>query len=308
MAAAAPKVVGLGLSRPPAASSAAPIFNLPSSSSSSSDTDDDAPLPFPEALPRSDFLAPTFQPAAYLSALPTRHQTLEDLRSDLRDRSGAISSELLELVNSNYTAFLSLGSELRGGDDKVEGVKVSLLGFRRAVEEVKGKVATRREEVGSLNDELRDVRSAIEQGRRMIELSERISSLEERLTLDSLPPSSRDNEWDEDESEEESEDEDGLVGSSPAKLETSAREYSRITDLADTIGRDHPFVVKMEERLMRCRNTLLLDLGNALKEGKKAGPKGYNRVIQYLGIYRIFDAQAEALKALRSDKSERDHR
>ncbi|TVY76555.1 hypothetical protein Focb16_v006520 [Fusarium oxysporum f. sp. cubense] len=113
------------------------------SGSDTSSVDEDAPLPFPEALPRADFLAQDFQPAAYLSALPHRHQTLEDLRSDLRDRSAAISSELLELVNSNYTAFLSLGSELRGGDDKVEDVKVSLLGFRRAVEEVKTKLLRR---------------------------------------------------------------------------------------------------------------------------------------------------------------------
>ena len=294
--AATPNLVGLGLTGPTASSQ---VFNLPSSDSS--DVDDDAPLPFPEALPRSDFLAPNFQPAAYLSALPHRHQTLEDLRSDLRDRSAAISSELLELVNSNYTAFLSLGNELRGGDDKVEDVKVALLGFRRAVEEVKGRVTARRTETQSLNDELRDVRSTIEQGRKMIELSERVTALEERLSVDSKPRAEKDeDDWDEDDSEDNEEDQDnGLLASSPAKLQTSAREFSQIATLADAIGRDQAFVVKMEERLTRCRNTLLLDLGNALKESKKAGAKGQDRVIKYLGIYRTLDAQAEAIKLLR---------
>lgn len=84
--------------------------------SSSTSDDGDAPLPFPTALPRSDFLAADFQPAEYLSSLPQRHQTLEDLRAELRERSSAISAELLELVNNNYTAFLSLGDDLRGGD------------------------------------------------------------------------------------------------------------------------------------------------------------------------------------------------
>jgi hypothetical protein len=103
-----------------------------SSSSSSAADDDDVPLPFPSALPRDDFLKPDFDPVAYLSALlPDRHQTLEDLRGELRDRSGAISAELLELVNGNYTAFLSLGGELKGGEDRVEDVKVALLAFRR---------------------------------------------------------------------------------------------------------------------------------------------------------------------------------
>ncbi|QPC79265.1 hypothetical protein HYE68_010017 [Fusarium pseudograminearum] len=276
-------MAGLGVSKQ---------FTL-SSSDSSSFIDDDAPLPFPEALPRADFLAEDFQPAAYLSALPHRHQTLEDLRSDLRDRSAAISSELLELVNSNYTAFLSLGSELRGGDDKVENAKVSLLGFRRAVEEVKTKVTERREETNTLNGELRGVRSAIEKGRKMMELSERLASLEERLSLDSLPAGE---DWDED-SEDEGEDDN--YGSSTAKLLTSAQECSRITKLLESMDPDTSYVIKMEERLTRCRNTLLLDLGNALKEAKKAGVKGQDRVLKCLAIYRVLDAQSEAVKALR---------
>ncbi|KAH7250237.1 oligomeric golgi complex component, COG2-domain-containing protein [Fusarium redolens] len=275
-------MAGLGVSAP---------FTL--SGSDTSSVDEDAPLPFPEALPRADFLAQDFQPAAYLSALPHRHQTLEDLRSDLRDRSAAISSELLELVNSNYTAFLSLGSELRGGDDKVEDVKVSLLGFRRAVEEVKTKVTERKEETNALNGELRGVRSAIEKGRKMIELSERLASLEERLSLDSLPSNE---DWDE---ESEEDDEDDNYGSSPTRLLVSAQECSRITKLLESSDPDAPFVIKMEERLTRCRNTLLLDLGNALKEAKKAGIKGQDRVLKCLAIYRVLDAQSEAVKALK---------
>jgi hypothetical protein len=284
--------------RPTSSNSAA--FNL---SPESSEAGDDVPLPFPAALPRSDFLAPNFVPAAYLSALPHRHQTLEDLRSDLRDRSAAISSELLELVNSNYTAFLSLGNELKGGDEKVEGVKVALLGFRRAVEDVKGKVTKRREESQTLNNDLKDVRSLIEQGRRMIELSERLSALEEKLALASMPGAAEDSDWDADDTED-SEQEDGeaqgMVGSPPAKLSVSARECSQIIALSKTLDQDHPFVIKMEERIIKCRNTLLLDLGNALREARKAGARGHERVMKYLGIYRILDAQQEAVKALRN--------
>ncbi|KAJ6438191.1 conserved oligomeric golgi complex subunit 2 protein [Purpureocillium lavendulum] len=294
--------------RPTSSSSAA--FNLASSGSSDAggggggggDDDDDAPLPFPTALPRSDFLAPDFQPAAYLSALPHRHQTLEDLRSDLRDRSTAISAELLELVNSNYTAFLSLGSELRGGDEKVEGVKVALLGFRRAVEDVKAKVAVRRDETQRLNGELGDVRRDIEQGRKMLEASDRLAALEERLAVDSLPADVG-AEWDSDDTDEDDDDDEdehiqGLVGSSPAKLLQSARECRQITLLEQVLDPQHPFVIKLEERLTRCRNTLLLDLGNAMKEARGAGARGQGRVLRYLEIYRMLDAQAEAVKAL----------
>ncbi|KAI0891255.1 oligomeric golgi complex component, COG2-domain-containing protein [Annulohypoxylon nitens] len=266
------------------------------SSSSSSDGEDDAPLPFPTALPRSDFLAPDFDPAEYLSSLANRHQTLEDLRSDLRERSAAISTELLELVNSNYTSFLSLGDELKGGEEKVEDVRVALLGFRRAVEEIKGRVRERGTEVADLNKDLTGVRGEIETGRKMLELDERISALEGRLAIGSTGPDSDDS----DEDEEEEDESEGAVGSSSAKLAQLANEYVTIDELADEIGRDTPFVRKMEERLIRCRNTILLDLGNALKEAKQAGSKGQPKLLKLMGIYSLLDAQAEAVKTLKS--------
>ncbi|KAH6611501.1 conserved oligomeric golgi complex subunit 2 [Trichoderma cornu-damae] len=279
----------------------ASAFNLPSSDSS--DYEDDVPLPFPAALPRTDFLAAEFQPAAYLSALPHRHQTLEDLRSDLRERTATISTELLELVNSNYTAFLSLGSELRGGDEKVENVKVSLLGFRRAVEEVKEKVSERTRDAESLTNELRGIRTDIEQGRAMLQVSERLSTLEEILALDSLPRNKEATEWDDDSDDDDDElgqeAVEGLIGSPPSKLLASARECSQVAALIGTLDESHAFVAKLKARLTKCRNTLLLDLNNALKEARAAGTKGQGRVLGYLGVYRVLDAQSDAVKALR---------
>ncbi|KAI1646696.1 oligomeric golgi complex component, COG2-domain-containing protein [Daldinia loculata] len=267
------------------------------SSSESSDNEDDAPLPFPTALPRSDFLAPDFDPAEYLSSLANRHQTLEDLRSDLRERSAAISTELLELVNANYTSFLSLGDELKGGEERVEDVRVALLGFRRAVEEIKGRVRERGSEVAGLNRDLSGVRSEVETGRKMIELDERISTLEGRLAVGSAGPDSDDSDDDDEDDEDEL---DGAVGSSTAKLTELANEYIVVDELANDIGRETPFVRKAEERLTRCRNTILLDLGTALKEAKKAGARGQAKLLKLMGIYSLLDAQLEAVKALKS--------
>lgn len=275
------------------------------SSSSSSSVDDDAPLPFPEALPRADFVVPGFDPAAYLSALPHRHQTLEDLRADLRDRSAAISSELLELVNANSTTFLSLGTDLRGGDDRVEDVRVSLLGFRRAVEDVKAKVVSRRTQTDELTSELHDVRTEIELGRRMVEVSERLASLEERLALSSLPKKNADETTDSDEDSDDDEDEEeddqiaGLVGSTPTILMALAQDYNAAEKLCDSLP-ERPFTTKTTSRLIKCRNTLLLDLNNALKESRKAGAPAQSRVLKYLAIYRTLDAQDEAVRVLKA--------
>ncbi|KAH6641077.1 oligomeric golgi complex component, COG2-domain-containing protein [Chaetomium tenue] len=314
-------------SRPTSAYSYTPSqsYNLPrsprspTSPDSDSDADSDLPLPFPAALSRADFLAPDFDAAAYLSALHTggpasRHQTLEDLRAELRERSAAISAELLELVNANYTAFLGLGDGLKGGEDRVGDVRVALLGFRRAVEEIQGRVRERRVEVGRVNAEVAGVKTAVECGRRMLELDERVAGLERRLAVGSAGEGGKkgssgqeeDEDWGDDfdsagSEEEEDEEEDGveLVSSGPVKLTALAKEYVFAEQIAESIGRDLPFVRKMEERMARCRNTILLDLSTALREARKAGPQGQGRILKYLGIYRILDAQDDAVKVLK---------
>ncbi|KAI0439730.1 oligomeric golgi complex component, COG2-domain-containing protein [Xylaria telfairii] len=273
-------------------------FELPSSASTSAASegsdDDDTPLPFPTALPRSDFLAPSFSAASYLSSLPHRHQTLEDLRSDLRERSAAIGAELLELVNANYASFLGLGDELQGGEDRVEDVRVGLLGFRRAVEDVRGRVRDRGAEVAALTGELSAVRGEIEVGRKMLELDDRIAALEGRLAIGSAADS------DESEDDDDEDDDEDGVGSSAAKLTQLAGDYVAMDELADEIGWDIPLVRRMEERMIRCRNTLLLDLNAALKEARKAGVPGRTKLLRLMGVYAMLDAQAEAVKALKS--------
>ena len=281
------------------------ITTGPMNPSSSTSDDGDAPLPFPTALPRSDFLAADFQPAEYLSSLPQRHQTLEDLRTELRERSSAISAELLELVNNNYTAFLSLGDDLRGGDEKIEDVKVALLGFRRAVEEVRSRVNARGEDVATLNSELGEVRNDIEVGRKMLELDERLSDLEHRLTIGNAKKTEDDTPFGDLSEEDDGSDDDvgePLVGSSPDKLVAFVRDLTMIDLLADNIGRDLPFVVRAEERALKCRATILIDMGNALKEAKAAGARGQGRLLKYLGLYRSFGAAEDAVAALKGSR------
>ncbi|PHH70561.1 hypothetical protein CDD82_7040 [Ophiocordyceps australis] len=261
--------------------------------------DPDAPLPFPTALPRSDFIVPSFDAAAYLSALPHRHQTLADLRADLRDRSAAISAELVQLVNDNYTAFLSLGADLAGGDQRVQSVRVALLGFRRAVAQVKARVAEKRLEAQSLCSSLATVRADVEKGRTLLEINDRLEALEDSLRVDG--PSDALSDWSSVASDEQDDAEaavHGLLASSPAKLLHAAHQCNRICSIASTLDDSHPFVVKMQQRLTKCRTTLLLDLGNALKEARGAGPRAQDRVLKYLEIYRILDAQREAIQAL----------
>ncbi|KAK0123876.1 hypothetical protein ONS95_008869 [Cadophora gregata] len=278
--------------------------------SGSVSSDDEDNLPYPEALPRSDFLAPTFSAPAYLSTLSDRHQTLEDLRSDLRERSQALSKELLDLVNTNYEQFLSLGSDLKGGEEKVEDVRVGLLGFKRGVEDVRGKVRERRGEVEGLLREKGEVSREIALGRKLLEVDERLEELEDRLMVASLGKTvdgSQEDSWSDSEDEDEEDDElalDGAVGgTSTKKLQRLVVDCRRVEALAENIGEEHPFIVAQQSRIIRVRNTILLDLSTALKQTAVMGESGKTRLIKILSIYREFEANAEAVKVLKHLKS-----
>lgn len=123
----------------------------------------------------------------------------------------------------------------------------------------------------------------------MVDLDERLEVLQGRLE-----------EGGEEQDEEDEEEGDvDFIGSSPNVLAERAREYLAIDKLADAIGRDAPYVRKMEERIMRCRNTLLLDLGTSMKEARKAGERGRDRVLKLLGVYRQLGAYADGVKTLK---------
>ncbi|TEY39958.1 hypothetical protein BOTCAL_0446g00060 [Botryotinia calthae] len=274
-------------------------------------SDDEDNLPYPEALPRSDFLAPAFDAPTYLSTLSDRHQTLEDLRSDLRERSQGLSKELLDLVNTNYEQFLSLGSDLKGGEEKVEDVRVGLLGFKRGVEDVRGKVRERKLEVEGLLDEKKSVTKEIALGRKLLEVDSRLEELEDRLMVASLgrSPNGLEDSWSEDEEEDEDEDEgdlaiDGVVnGTSTKKLQRFVLDYRNVEHLSITIGLDHPFIAAQQPRLLRLKNTIVLDLNNALKQAMSLKVEGRPRLVKIMGIYRDLGAGDEAVKILRDVKS-----
>ena len=279
--------------------------------SGSISSDDEDNLPYPEALPRGDFLAPNFDAPTYLSTLSDRHQTLEDLRSDLRERSQALSKELLDLVNTNYEEFLSLGSDLKGGEEKVEDVRVGLLGFKRGVEDVKSKIRDRKLEVEGLLGEKKVITKQISFGRKLLEVDARLEDLEDRLMVASLGRTVNGvdkTSWSDTEDEDEDEHEDDIFaegnagGTSTKKLQGLVVDYQYVEHLSNSIGSNHPFVAAQASRMLRVRNTILLDLNTALKQAVAMGEGGSLRLIKVMSIYRDLGAGGEAIKVLKDSK------
>jgi hypothetical protein len=67
-------------------------------------------------------------------------------------------------------------------------------------------------------------------------------------------------------------------------------------------GSSQPFLAKLSDRIQTIRQTLLIDLGTALKQAKELKAKGGPRVIKIMGLYSDMAEIAEALKVLKAIK------
>ncbi|KAJ5182941.1 hypothetical protein N7492_000557 [Penicillium capsulatum] len=291
-------------------------LQLGDSDESASDFDDDpSGLPFPEPLSRTSFLTPGFDPSTFLSSLTNRHQSLEDLRQELRGLEQSLNRELLDLVNENYQDFLSLGTALRGGEEKVEGVKVGLLSFQRDVKSIRDKVEARRREIEELLNEKRQLRTQADIGKDLLDYADRIEELEHRLMIeDKTAPreaSSVDDESDADsdlydsgrgESDDEGELADGTTPLSLKRLERHVQKYVFLSSIADRVGEQHPFLLAQQPRVAKIKSTVLLDLRTALEQASQAGVNRDARTMVALRLYDLMGEDVSAVAALKNLK------
>ncbi|CAG8315471.1 unnamed protein product [Penicillium salamii] len=288
-------------------------FQFGDSDGSASDLDEDpSGLPFPEPLSRLSFLAPGFDPATFLSSLTNRHQSLEDLRQELRSLEQALNKELLDLVNENYQDFLSLGTALRGGEEKVEGVKVGVLSFQRDVKAIRDKVEARRQEVDELLNEKRRLRTTADIGKGLLDYAERVEELEHRLMIGDKTSKENANSDESDsesdlysEEDEESDDEELADGTPPmslARLERHAQKFVYLTSIASRVGDTHPFLLVQQPRVAKIKSTVLLDLKTALEQATASG-KGGKRDARTMAVLRLYDLMGEDVSAVAALKN-----
>jgi hypothetical protein len=203
---------------------------------------------------------------------------------------------------------------LKGGEEKIEEVKVGLLGFERDVGLVREKVDTRRTEFGTLLREKKKVREDVRMGRALLEVAERIDELEGRLMIQDEPKNEDEENGFADEldaeSEEESDEVDGetselveLAQVSIRRLRRCVEQYLYIREMVHRIGATHPFLIMQEERILRIRNTLLLDLSTALKQARQASSVSNGPLLKVLQLYDDMNEEADAVIVLRETQA-----
>lgn len=81
-------------------------------------------------------LSPTLNPSWDVDSflLSRLHTPLDELRTDLRSYLGVLKEELVQLINEDYTEFISLGTGLRGEGKRLDRVKGPVGELRRDVE------------------------------------------------------------------------------------------------------------------------------------------------------------------------------
>lgn len=242
--------------------------------------------------------------------MKNRHQSLEDLRKELRDLDQLLTRELLDLVNENYQDFLLLGSALRGGEEKVEQVRVGLLAFQRDSQSIRDRVESRRTDVEQLLKEKRRLRQEVNVGQALLDFADRVEELEQRLMITDSP-SRREDSSDEVDSEpheldadsDESDEGPNDAASSPVslkKLERHIQKYAYLMSLAERIGQGHPFLRNQQPRIDKIKSTVLLDLKTALEQAKQAGDKRDAKSMEVLRLYNLMGEETSAASALKS--------
>ena len=189
---------------------------------------------------------------------------------------------------------------MKGGEEKIEEVRLGLFSFEREVEGLKEKVNEKKKEVEGLVIERKAIREQVQLGRKLLDIGQRLQELEARLMIDSDGEAApaEDNEDSGAPSDSEVDTEDEETGGIPtSRLRRHAQQYLYIAKSMDRIGLNHPFLSKQQGRMMRLRNTVLLDLGNALKESRRS--KDQARTMKILGIYREMNEANEVIKLLK---------
>jgi hypothetical protein len=275
----------------------------PASPALSQSSSDDVFLPPP--LPRNAFLAPDFSPARLLASLATaggyQQRTLADLRAELGDRATAVAAELLALVDAEYAAFLALGDSLRGGDERVAEARVGLLGFERGAREVREAVARRRADVARACADGARVRREVALGRELLAAAEKVELLEASLAATDTASETED---DDDDDHDDAVDGDALLVGL-GRLRHLVVAYTLARQQIDRIRKEHPdipYTNVLDRKAAHIRNTLVLDLGAALRLHSRGGNRAQAGLMKVMKLYADMGESASAVEILKEAK------
>ncbi|TDL25958.1 COG complex component [Rickenella mellea] len=134
---------------------------------------------FPQLLPLSHdntyLKSSTFSVEQFL--LSRSFTSLPDLRAELRDYLAKLKDELVQLINDDYEAFISLSTDLRGEGTRLERLKWPLRGLRNEILESRSQLQGVQQAV----DEKLQKRSSLREEKALLHLLLKIADSVSRL-------------------------------------------------------------------------------------------------------------------------------
>jgi len=196
---------------------------------------------------------------------------------------------------------------LSGGEEKVEEVRVGLLGFQRELGLIRSKVESRRDDVAQLLENKRKLKQEIKLGRALLEIAERIEDLEGHLMIadasqkrlqNGLPDGSTNDEAAFDSFIDDSDDASSVSNDRPGvrRLERLIEQYLiiRVLIRRHDVGHPyhdvgHPFMLALEQRLHQIQLTLQLDIEATMKQMQGPEPERGDSIQENLstGLLRL---------------------
>jgi hypothetical protein len=198
--------------------------------------DDSEALPTAKQIQREAFSKADFRADEFLTAYH-RFQTLDDLQAQLRKWAQVLGQELVDAINEDYGAFLDLGNQLSGGEDRVQDVKIQIQSFQKETSKVKSSLDRNREEMDKLLGEKRRIVGLQNRARGLLLFSNRLGDLESHLE----------------------QEEDG-------NIETLAKGYLTLSKTADHLKQKEQFINTRMDRLSLAKSKILQLLQKRQKE------------------------------------------
>nr|ODO04208.1 hypothetical protein L204_00563 [Cryptococcus depauperatus CBS 7855] len=251
-----------------------PISKLRLSTSSSSSAHS-LDLPSLQPLSHSHPLlsAPEFDVDAFLQSRV--HIPLEELRSELRSYLEGLREELVKLINEDYEEFLSLGTGLRGEEDRLSRLSTPLEDVRMEVESVRNDLA---EHQARMQEKL-DERAALREEKALLDLLQRLFDTIYRaeILLDQSPS------------------EEHEISKNIARV---AGEHTQIVYLLNKARNEGCSIVNIvEERIVRIKSRALQGLSTVLlSELQNQSASGLE---QCLKTYQAIEGWEEAQEVVR---------
>ena len=140
-------------------------------------------------------------------------------------------------------------------------------------------------------DERRHIRQDVEIGRALVRFEDCLAGLEGKLGLKrrgSVEAEDEESEAGTSEEEDELDESEATEGRSVTRLTRRIEDFSRMVRLVDRVGDDHPFIQAQRPRVAKCRDVLLQELINCLKQlrANSQPDPDPDQKLQVLKLYR----------------------